>query len=252
MEFIHQPAPSHRLGDYVKANLSGSWTHFRAAVAFVKRSGTRHIAEAISAFARTSHVEIVAGIDHRGTSAEGLRDLLDAARPNGRVIVFHNRLPYTFHPKVYLFKSPGAAELLQPEPLIDTVRRKGTVKSSRICPFCGRILLDQRLRINDLAVAAGGENAAKLLNLTVPSRRNNCARRAPLEVNGCILSIAGRPKRKFRINGVYHHVGKQHLHRYLAEFDFRYNARDVSDGERANQAIRRSERKRLTYTDSRR
>ena len=47
---------------------------------------------------------------------------------------------------------------------------KGTVKLSRICPFCGRILLDQRLRINDLAVATGGENAAKLLNLTVPSR----------------------------------------------------------------------------------
>ena len=45
---------------------------------------------------------------------------------------------------------------------------QGTVKLSRICPFCGRILLDQRLRINDLAVAAGGENAAKLLNLTVP------------------------------------------------------------------------------------
>ena len=39
---------------------------------------------------------------------------------------------------------------------------------SRICPFCGRILRDQRLIINDLAVAAGGENAAKLLNLTVP------------------------------------------------------------------------------------
>ena len=44
----------------------------------------------------------------------------------------------------------------------------GTVKLSRIRPFCGRILLHQRLRINDLAVAAGGENAAKLLNLTVP------------------------------------------------------------------------------------
>ena len=40
---------------------------------------------------------------------------------------------------------------------------------SRIRPFCGRILLDNRLRINDLAVAAGGENAAKLLNLTVPA-----------------------------------------------------------------------------------
>ena len=47
-------------------------------------------------------------------------------------------------------------------------RPRGTLKLSRICPFCGRILLDQRLIINDLAVAAGGENAAKLLNLTVP------------------------------------------------------------------------------------
>jgi len=27
------------------------------------------------------------------------------------------------------------------------------------------------------------------------------------------------------INGVYQHVGKQHLHRYLSEFDFRYNSR---------------------------
>ena len=51
----------------------------------------------------------------------------------------------------------------------------GTVKLSRICPFCGRILLDQRLRINDLAVAAGGENAAKLLNLTVPLRELDIA-----------------------------------------------------------------------------
>ena len=57
----------------------------------------------------------------------------------------------------------------------------GTVKLSRICPFCGRILLDQRLRINDLAVAAGGENAAKLLNLTVPYY--------PWELQGAISSF---------------------------------------------------------------
>src|SRR5713101_1956745 len=29
------------------------------------------------------------------------------------------------------------------------------------------------------------------------------------------------------INGVYHHVGKQHLHRYSSEFDFGYNSRHV-------------------------
>ncbi len=51
---------------------------------------------------------------------------------------------------------------------LERFSQEGTVKLSRIRPFCGRILLDQRLRINDLAVAAGGENAAKLLNLTVP------------------------------------------------------------------------------------
>lgn len=52
------------------------------------------------------------------------------------------------------------------------------------------------------------------------------------------------------INGVYHHVGKQHLHRYLSEFDFRYNSRHVDDGERAMLAIRKVEGKRLTYRDS--
>lgn len=49
------------------------------------------------------------------------------------------------------------------------------------------------------------------------------------------------------INGVYHHVGKQHLHRYLSEFDFRYNSRKETDGERALQALKGFEGKRLTY-----
>jgi transposase-like protein len=49
------------------------------------------------------------------------------------------------------------------------------------------------------------------------------------------------------INGVYHHVGRKHLHRYLSEFDFRYNNRKVTDGERALQALKGFEGKRLTY-----
>lgn len=49
------------------------------------------------------------------------------------------------------------------------------------------------------------------------------------------------------INGVYHQVGKQHLHRYLAEFDFRYNARKIEDGERALLALKGFEGKRITY-----
>lgn len=112
MQFIHQPFPSGRLGDYLKDNLRGEWTHFRAAVAFVKRSGVRHVAPGLVEFSRTGHVEIIAGIDHQGTSFEGLEELLGAVSPRGRVIVFHNRLPFTFHPKVYLFKSPATADVM--------------------------------------------------------------------------------------------------------------------------------------------
>jgi len=57
------------------------------------------------------------------------------------------------------------------------------------------------------------------------------------------------------INGTYHHVSQQHLKRYLAEFDFRYNERsalEVTDAERADKALKDIEGKRLTYrrTDS--
>lgn len=52
------------------------------------------------------------------------------------------------------------------------------------------------------------------------------------------------------INGVYHHVGKHHLHRYLSEFDFRHNARKVSDGQRTDKALKGADGKRLTYRES--
>ena len=52
------------------------------------------------------------------------------------------------------------------------------------------------------------------------------------------------------INGVYHHVSKHHLQRYLAEFDFRYNARQLTDADRTALAILGVGRRRLTYQDS--
>jgi transposase-like protein len=47
------------------------------------------------------------------------------------------------------------------------------------------------------------------------------------------------------IVGTYHHVGEDHLHRYVDEFTFRYNRRKVDDGRRAVMAIRGAEGKRL-------
>ena len=47
------------------------------------------------------------------------------------------------------------------------------------------------------------------------------------------------------INGTYHHVGEDHLHRYVDEFSFRWNHRFVEDGVRTAAAIKGGEGKRL-------
>ena len=52
------------------------------------------------------------------------------------------------------------------------------------------------------------------------------------------------------IIGVYHHVSEAHLHRYLAEFDFRYNRRSslgITDAMRAVEAIEGAAGRRLMY-----
>lgn len=49
------------------------------------------------------------------------------------------------------------------------------------------------------------------------------------------------------IMGSFHHVSEQHLPRYLAEFDFRYNNRSLSDGEKATALLSGAKGKRLTY-----
>jgi transposase-like protein len=52
------------------------------------------------------------------------------------------------------------------------------------------------------------------------------------------------------MRGTYQHCKEKHLHRYLAEFDFRYNNRSalgVEDVERATKAVAGAKGKRLTY-----
>lgn len=51
------------------------------------------------------------------------------------------------------------------------------------------------------------------------------------------------------IIGTFHSVSVKHLHRYLSEFEFRYNTRTLDDGQRAVEAIRKAAGKRLTYAE---
>lgn len=55
------------------------------------------------------------------------------------------------------------------------------------------------------------------------------------------------------MKGIYQHCSEQHLHRYLAEFDFRFNNRialGVNDTQRAHNALAGIVGKRLTYGGS--
>ena len=53
------------------------------------------------------------------------------------------------------------------------------------------------------------------------------------------------------MRGNYQHCAEKNLHRYLAEFDFRYNTRGITDGERAALAVQSGVGKRLTYRQPR-
>jgi transposase-like protein len=52
---------------------------------------------------------------------------------------------------------------------------------------------------------------------------------------------------KRSINGTHHHVSKEHLHRYLAEFDFRYSTCKLDDTARVQRMVTQSAGRRLSY-----
>ena len=109
---IAQPYDAYRVGDFLAEHLEDPrWTVFRASVAFVKRSGTDFIHEALTAFAKVNSVNVSVGLDHGGSSVEGFSHLLNAIRPRGALWVYKNN-GSTYHPKVYLFKNDTNADLI--------------------------------------------------------------------------------------------------------------------------------------------
>lgn len=52
------------------------------------------------------------------------------------------------------------------------------------------------------------------------------------------------------VYGNFHNVSKKHLHRYMIEFEFRWNNRKVDDGARTVRALKQAEGKRLMYKGS--
>ncbi len=115
MARIYNQASSHRLGVELVEFLSGSdWTSFETAVAWVRRSGTRHLKPCLISFLqRAGIVKFVVGIDIENTSKEGLEDLLSLeAFGQCETFIYHNEYSVVFHPKIYLFSNGKNSRLI--------------------------------------------------------------------------------------------------------------------------------------------
>lgn len=71
--------------------------------------------------------------------------------------------------------------------------------------------------------------------------------RNPLVHTNTIEGFFSRVKRG--LNGVYHSVSKEHLHRYITHFAYMHNTRAMTDGDRTLDLIQKIQGKRLMYRD---
>jgi len=60
-----------------------------------------------------------------------------------------------------------------------------------------------------------------------------------------VENFFGQLKRS--LDGTHHHVGEDHLHRYVDEFSYRYNTRGWTDGQRLMDTVVATQGRRLTY-----
>lgn len=138
--------------------------------------------------------------------------------------------------------------------IVSLVERGGNVRSFHVAVADGatvanivneNVLRETRLHTDESRLYTKvGENFAA--HETVTHRKKEYAR-GDVTTNSVegYFSIFKRGMR-----GVYQHCDEKHLHRYLAEYDFRFNHREAlgfNDGERATRAIASASGKRLTY-----
>ncbi len=112
--FYNQPI-AHRFGRSLIGSIeSGEWERIEVAVAWVRRSGTRHIKPCLAKFLATGGTaKFTVGIDIENTSKEGLDDLIELQDVGDcESYIYHNEANATFHPKVYLFQNKSRTRLI--------------------------------------------------------------------------------------------------------------------------------------------
>lgn len=138
------------------------------------------------------------------------------------------------------------------EPVFALVERGGRVRSHHIPTVTGKTLrpiLDAQIAADSKTMSDDGGARVYHGRASHQSVNHSIGEYVRGDVHtNTVEGYFGILKRG--ITGTYHHVSPQHLKRYLAEFDFRYNSRSalgIEDEERAGQALSGIIGKRLTY-----
>ena len=152
------------------------------------------------------------------------------------------------------YSKSGARGPANKRPIVALVERGGSVRTFHV-PVCDKATVTKIVRENvaresrlhtDESKLYRGSDEHFTAHETVKHSAGEYARDG-VHTNSAegYFSIFKRGMR-----GVYQHCKEKHLHRYLAEFDFRYNHRialGYDDETRARLAVRSGEGKRLTY-----
>ena len=134
------------------------------------------------------------------------------------------------------------------------VERQGNVRSHHIPSVSGETLRPLLFGHADTKSALMTDTAGGYMGIGKSFARHEMVDHGALEyVRGDVHSntvegVFSILKRG--VIGTYHHVSRKHLHRYLSEFDFRYNnriAKGVDDSARTVAMLKGAEGKRLTY-----
>lgn len=138
------------------------------------------------------------------------------------------------------------------QPVMVMVERGGSIHRRVIADVSGRTLraalkecVDTKAKIvTDEWTGYNGLEYRFAGHETICHKRGEYVRDGWIHTNTAESSFAIL---KRGITGVFHAVSKKHLHRYVGEFDFRWNGRRMNDGERTVAAIQAATGKRLMY-----
>ncbi len=149
-------------------------------------------------------------------------------------------------------KHPGAGGYAHKMAILSLVERGGSVRSVPLDSASRpeiRAAMDKTIRAKTRVITEGAQMYRFLPALQHETVNHSVGEYVRGDVHTNTVEGVFSIFRRGMI-GTYQHCGEQHLHRYLAEFDFRYSNRaklGIDDATRADLALMGAKGKRLTY-----